>query len=648
MRSEGGTVYLNKRGVKALPTPNLSGASFQIDTVDGGYNSYPAVTALDDGRFATVYRGTDDQSGQLTYVIHNADGSIAVQHAVVDANKDVFVDSEQMNITSLPGGGFVIAWSERDGVNENIYHRIFNAAGEPVTGKIHTNADMPNGYAQRPDVVGDGKGGFYVVWDDAHYDTDPGPGTTTTRTVRLQHFDANGQPTAASERISDDIGADSNAAITVSRDGTRVNVIWDDNLGNTSGVATDGIYGIEFGGEGKIYRADKGDFSEFHTDPDIAYSTGTTFMTVWNEYQIETRTYAVYGSINGGEEFQINTTPHIHNLTIQKVVGLRDGNFLVVWTDGGFGDNKDDVRGQLFSQTGLKIGEEFVISDRDTYNISRITASETVDGRVIVTWDSPEGDIYGRTVDPRQGAIEWTGDESNEQFTGTDFADTLDGGAGDDILQGMGGDDTLDGGDGSDTASYALSASGVTVNLANPAANGGAALGDTLISIENLRGSNFVDSLTGDAGANTLSGLAGNDTLNGGDGNDTLLGGDGADKLSGEKGADILTGGAGKDVFVFSKLTDSPAKGGSDFITDFAKKEDRFDLRPLDADADTKGNQMFDFIGKQKFGKEDGELRYEFKGGDTIVQGDTNGDGKADFSFVIDGEVKLTDGMFFL
>jgi len=631
-----------------LPTPNLSGASFQIDTKSGGYNSYPAVTALDDGRFASVYRGTDDLSGQLTYVIHNADGSVAVQHAVVDANKNVLVDSEQTNITSLPGGGFVIAWSERDGDKENIYHRIYNAAGEPVSGKIHTNADMPNGYSRRPDIVGDGDGGFYIVWDDAHYDTDPGPGEIITRSVRMQHFDATGQPTAASERISDDVGADSNASIAISRDGSRINVIWDDNLGNTAGVATDGIYGIEYGGTGAIYRADKGDFSEFHSDPDIAYSTGTTFMTVWNEYQIEQGSYAVYGSINGGEEFQINTTPHIHSLTIQKVVGLRDGNFLVVWTDGGFGDNKDDVRGQLFSQTGTKIGEEFVISDRDSYNIARITASETIDGRVIVTWDTPDGEIYGRTVDPRQGAIEWTGDESHEQFTGTELADTLDGGAGDDVLQGLGGADTLDGGDGSDTASYVLSGTGVTANLANPAANAGGAAGDSFTSIENLSGSNFVDSLIGDAGANMLSGLAGNDTLKGGDGNDTLVGGDGVDTLSGEGGADILTGGTGKDVFLFTKATDSPAKGGSDVITDFVKKQDRFDLRPVDADTDTKGNQSFDFIGKQKFGKEDGELRYDVKGGDTIVQGDINGDGKVDFSFVIDGEVKLTDGMFML
>ncbi|MGV3551177.1 hypothetical protein [Rhizobium sp.] len=40
-----------------------------------------------------------------------------------------------------------------------------------------------------------------------------------------------------------------------------------------------------------------------------------------------------------------------------------------------------------------------------------------------------------------------------------------------------------------------------------------------------------------------------------------------------------------------------------------------------------------------------GELRYEFKKGDTHVHADTDGNGKADFCFVIDGQIKLTAGM---
>jgi Ca2+-binding RTX toxin-like protein len=77
---------------------------------------------------------------------------------------------------------------------------------------------------------------------------------------------------------------------------------------------------------------------------------------------------------------------------------------------------------------------------------------------------------------------------------------------------------------------------------------GGNALGvDTLLNIENLRGTAYADALTGDAGHNVLEGLAAT-TLRGGPGNDTLWGGDGDDMLRGEAGDDELLGGAGNDL----------------------------------------------------------------------------------------------------
>jgi Ca2+-binding RTX toxin-like protein len=55
---------------------------------------------------------------------------------------------------------------------------------------------------------------------------------------------------------------------------------------------------------------------------------------------------------------------------------------------------------------------------------------------------------------------------------------------------------------------------------------------DTLLSIENARGSSFNDQLLGTAAANTLDGGGGNDLLIGGAGADTLIGGAGLDTAS--------------------------------------------------------------------------------------------------------------------
>ncbi|MCF8133799.1 MAG: hypothetical protein K9J72_11850, partial [Synechococcus sp. Tobar2m-G35] len=84
---------------------------------------------------------------------------------------------------------------------------------------------------------------------------------------------------------------------------------------------------------------------------------------------------------------------------------------------------------------------------------------------------------------------------------------------------------------GVDTVSYALATSGVSVDLslAGFQAVGGGLGSDQLVSIENLIGTSFNDTLRGNSGANELSGGLGSDLLRGTTGNDLLNGGDGFD-----------------------------------------------------------------------------------------------------------------------
>lgn len=77
---------------------------------------------------------------------------------------------------------------------------------------------------------------------------------------------------------------------------------------------------------------------------------------------------------------------------------------------------------------------------------------------------------------------------------------------------------------------------------------------DTLISIENIDGSNDGDVLVGDAGPNVLNGLDGDDVLNGLGGADVLNGGAGDDTLAGGGGVDVIDGGEGIDTNDFSNI----------------------------------------------------------------------------------------------
>jgi Ca2+-binding RTX toxin-like protein len=139
--------------------------------------------------------------------------------------------------------------------------------------------------------------------------------------------------------------------------------------------------------------------------------------------------------------------------------------------------------------------------------------------------------------------------------------DTLDGGVGDDVLFGGPGADVLIGGPNRDRAQYSESLTPLLVDLFDPARNTGEAAGDIYLSVEDLAGGRFNDTIVGDNGANRLFGREGQDHLFGRGGNDILNGGAHADRLDGGPGNDTLRGGTHNDTFVFN--------GGRDVIEDF-------------------------------------------------------------------------------
>ena len=137
--------------------------------------------------------------------------------------------------------------------------------------------------------------------------------------------------------------------------------------------------------------------------------------------------------------------------------------------------------------------------------------------------------------------------------------------------------------------------------------------------------------------------------LLGGGGADTLFGEDGDDRLEGGSGLDQLSGGAGADLFQFRSADISgTSELGHDVIQDFAAGQDRIGLDLIDANSTIAGNQAFAFIGSGAFTGTAGELRYQHIGGKTFIQGDTNGDGVADFWIGVTGSHSFVASDFVL
>jgi Ca2+-binding RTX toxin-like protein len=120
----------------------------------------------------------------------------------------------------------------------------------------------------------------------------------------------------------------------------------------------------------------------------------------------------------------------------------------------------------------------------------------------------------------------------------------------------------------------------------------------------------------------------------GGHGSDRLKGGSGADTFVGGGGEDLLTGGGGADTFRYDSSSDSTSNA-MDQVLDFTAGSDRVDLSRIDADTLTGGDQAFHWIGSSGFSGSGaasaGELRAYVHNLVWFVEGDTNGDGRADF-----------------
>jgi Ca2+-binding RTX toxin-like protein len=144
-------------------------------------------------------------------------------------------------------------------------------------------------------------------------------------------------------------------------------------------------------------------------------------------------------------------------------------------------------------------------------------------------------------------------------------------------------------------------------------------------------------------GRHTFVGTGYSESLHGTASRDVLQGQAGNDRLIGGRGADWLYGGTEADRFVFISVKDSTNSPKSmDIIRDFSRdQDDRIDVSAIDASTKLKGNQAFSFIGKAGFHHKAGELRYVKKSGGVFLQGDTDGDGKADFAVSVKNVSKL-------
>lgn len=419
------------------------------------------------------------------------------------------------------------------------------------------------------------------------------------------------------------------------------------------------------------------------------------------QLNIDLSSGAVTASLNGGWQTVTQVT-NIEDVVGSKfddtITGSAGDNRL----DGGGGNDTihaGDGNDTLIGGTGTNVLDGGNGTDTADYSSSTysVIANLATGGGAEV--DTSTGSLVLRSQDTYTSIENLTGSAHADLLFGNTSVNVIDGGAGDDVIDGGGGNDVLhggsgddriwahsaasetatvfgddgndtllgsagkdlmDGGSGNDWVDYSMQNSasgtygsggwggwqnywqhqGVTVDLSTGTGHGGWADGDTYVNIENVRGTDYADTITGDDNDNILDGGAGNNVVHGGGGNDTLIGNgqlfgdDGNDNfVASSSGTTSYDGGAGTDTVDYSHATDRVVVDLGGTFAAFGLQSGQLDSQGQHVSFDSytniesvEGGQNNDMIiGNNNDNVIDGndgnDLIYGFGGNDTINGG---------------------------
>ncbi|MES2445364.1 MAG: calcium-binding protein [Pseudomonadota bacterium] len=352
------------------------------------FNSYyPQIAALAGGGFVLSWTGGFDYEGGGTVRAQAYDSAGNAQGSLVRvANLVSYHDNFFESVAALPGGGYVLTWTEAgdgegSGVPSKVMAQLYGADGTPAGSRFQVNTSTAYNAGQANVAVLDG-GGFLVTWkSDVPGD---GPNYYQIGDVEAQLFDAAGNKVGSEFQV---------------------------NQGALNGQDLPLVTGFGTGDVAIVWRS---------------------FADGGQDTLVSRTLYSVTNGTDGTDS--LTGTGGVDYLR-----GLGGDDSL----DGGAGADVMAGGGGSDTFTVDNAGDtvfEGVAGTADT---------DTVNAYVSWTLGAGQ-EVERLRAGPGTDAINLTGNEFGQKIVGNDGINTLTGGGGNDNLQGGGGADILTGGTGLD------------------------------------------------------------------------------------------------------------------------------------------------------------------------------------------------------
>ncbi len=352
------------------------GSEILVNSATAGAQNNARVTALTGGGFAVTWvdasagvggAGGDSSGTAIKAQIFSSTGATVGSELLV--NTTIAGSQNAQQVTALPTGGFVVAWSDSF---SSIKTQMFDSNGTKV-GAEQVASNPLAGATQVPQITTLTNGGYVVTWFEVR---SSGGGDNDSFRVSAQIFDSAGAKVGSDILVNTATASSQyDPAVTALGSG-RFLITWTDfslGVGGASGDASQAAVkgqifdatGAKVGSELLINTATSG-IQQFSR---ITTLNNGGFVVTWTDESagvggatgdnsgiaIKAQVYDANGVAVGGE-ILVNTQIS-GNQDAQKIIALSDGGFAVIWNDA-----SNAIRMQVFDAAGVKTGGELLVN----------------------------------------------------------------------------------------------------------------------------------------------------------------------------------------------------------------------------------------------------------------------------------------------
>ena len=344
---------------------------------------------------------------------------LSVQASEFQINNRTSQSQANVDISSLPNGGFVASWSNYFGTSSrsnDIFCRIFEPNCSPIGDEFQIN-QTTSGNQTEPSIAVNTSGEIIVAWQ--------GFSSEQNRfDIYAQMIDSNGLPIGDEISVNNTVISNDQICpeIAVNNSGSFI-IVWESETDpnstsicarryNSNGAALDDEFQVSIESESRY--------------PNVAIDNNGNFTIVWIEgsrpnFSIMARLYNALG-IAISEPFKINTEK-ISSFSQPAIVMDTAGCILITWDGDPNLASDDNIHARIFEPNGTPIGDQFIVNSTIEKAQQNPQIAINNSDQFVIVWDS-EGDPNVNEKDILGQRFDKDGNRIGDEFRLNSYSDS--------------------------------------------------------------------------------------------------------------------------------------------------------------------------------------------------------------------------------